>query len=379
MAIFGLIILMLAVVIGLMIVLAYIIAKEGMQLTFIPTGEIKLIVKGESMYSMLMDIPDHIYNKDTKLIEENKEAYVTSRSEMSWINRKWGIYWVSIFYPLIRVHQYWFEWPKLRIAGDTEGGVAPSDTVRLKKEDEPGKYYYIEHRREPVSSMYFRYAYPILAEEVELKGNFKVDILINVTIEAADPITAIFLLKGKWLSPVIAAIKGAVADYARDKDLDQFRAAAKAGDDSALSMEVKKINVEVSTGEARVGIQKAFGVKVFKVDFIAFDLSKGYKDVQEASTKVEIAELTKKAEVTRSEGEATAITNVGTAKASAIKARLDAANIHPLGGHVLIQELKSQGLSDFKGNVLSLGPDAPLLSVPTDAPKPREVKKEGVV
>lgn len=375
---FILILVMTVVVIGLTIYLAYTVGKEDMQLTFVPTGEIKLRVKGEGVYSILMDVPDHIYNVTNKKIEHNPKSYNEYREQMPWITRQWGIYWVSIFYPLIKIHEYEFEWPKLRIAGDTEGGNLPENVQRLQKEDEPGKYYYIEHRREIVNSMYFRYAYPILVNEVELEGNFKIDVLVNITIEAVDPVTAIFLLKGKWLPPVIAAIKGAVADYGRDLDLDEFRAAPKAGDDSDFSKKIKMVNEEVPTLAERMGIQKAFGVKVAKVDYISFDLSKGFKEVEEASTKIKIAQLTKQAVVTESEGKATAIENVGTAQAGAIKARLEAARAHPLGGHVLIQELKTEGLKEFKGNVLSLGQDPLLLSVPTGEEKPGKPKEKEV-
>lgn len=337
-----------AIILGMVILVIYLAAKENLQATFIETGEIKFVVRGEGLERVLENIDGFHHNEATGEIVEDHPGFHRHNTFLEeWL----GIYWVSILYPIKRIHRYPFEWPKLLIGGhphdSSKGGV-----VKIGGEGN----YAIQHRDESVDSLYFRYTYPVYSEEVELKDNFKVDILLNVTFQIVFPAIPIFILKGKWLAPAMAAINGALADLVREYDLEGFRHIEKQAAGNPLETEVFKVNGEqVRDGEYGPGIIKSFGVKVHKVDFIKYDLSEKYREVVEASTAEKVAELKARAAIKTAEGAARTIELEQGAEAAMLRRLLEAASTHPMGGEVLVEQIKTKGLAAFQGQVLSLG------------------------
>jgi len=334
-----------AAIIALLVWLLYFGAKYEKQTCYVPTGEIKFVVAGESCVKVLpnLDGTNYHYDYDTGLTVEGERGIIYPPHSIL------GVYLVSLLYPLKEIHVYQYEWDKLRKGDPTKGE----------------KDYVIDHHPlEYVNSLYLFYTYPILAEEVELEGNLRINILVNVTFRMVNPILVVFVFKAKWPRLVNATVKGAIATFGQGKTLDAFRKEDKEGGDSAFSMAVKQINDSTNN---MPGIIENYGVAVHAVDFVSYDPVIGSPEEQKAITALEIARLEADADTERARG----ITVIGTARAEALGARLKIASDHDGGTGVLQQEIFTDGLEKFKGDILSLGGDRMPLAITQPQSKPK--------
>ncbi|HEC30441.1 MAG TPA: hypothetical protein ENI66_00305 [Candidatus Yonathbacteria bacterium] len=337
---------------ALLLVLVYTLARRDKYATTMEPGEIKLIVAGDSLIRVLLNIDGRHYDDASHRIVTNEDWYKEYRPLITVF---FGIYWVSIFHPIRGLFVYQFEWDNLVSKG------------HLDENEENGKHivqlgasgdYFLKHRDEPVDSIYWRYTYPVFAEQVELKDNFKVDVLANITFEVFDPYFAVFIMRGKWLTQSTVASKGAIADFGRNLDINEFRSTKKHGDDSEFSKAIMHINGS-TTGRAtssdvpQIGIIEAFGAGVYKVDYVKFDLSEGQEDAEKATKAVQIADLNARATIKTATGDAVAVRRVGKAEAKALTALMGDGS--PARAAVLQEQVRTKGLVGFKGSVLSLG------------------------
>lgn len=331
-------IVVIVVIIAILIWLLYYGAKYEKQTCYVPTGEIKFVVAGESCVRIIPNLSGTGYHYDydeKKILEDKKD--VSYSHPFNFL----GVYLVSLLYPLKEIHVYHFEWDKLR-----KGEPSKNE-----------KDYVIEHRSEFVNSLYFLYSYPIVAEGVDLKGNFKINILVNITLRVVNPLLPVFVFKGKWLPLVSASVKGAIADFARGKTLDDFRGLDKEGEDNSFSTEIKRVN---DSSTSMPGIIETFGMAVHRVDYTSYELVDASPEEAAAATAVEIARLNADADTEKARG----IKAIGNARAEALGSRLTTAKATEGGMAVLQQEVFADGLAKFTGSTLSLGDKMPLAIVP---------------
>lgn len=311
-------------------------AKAEKQTTYVPTGEIKFVVAGESCIKVIANLDGTGYYYD----HEEEEIVAGEKPSLYPPLHILGVYWVSIAYPLEQIHVYHFEWDKL-LRGDPKKGE---------------EAYLIEHRSEYVNSLYFLYAYPIYAKDVELKGNLQINIKVLVTFRTVKPKIPVFVFKGAWLPLVSAAVNGAITDFTREQTLDDFRKIEKEGAATEFSKEIMKLNSSIID---------VYGIAVHKVDFVGYELSSTAKEVQDATTALEVARLMADAAVE----DARKIETIGSAHAKALGSQLDTAAKHSGGLAVLQQQLQSGAISTFKGQFLSLGGNQPVPAVTVETKK----------
>ena len=326
------------VMIAMPVWLLYFGAKYEKQTSYVPNGEIKFVEEGGSHVKTIASLSGtgyHLDNNTGLIIAGEKKWNEAPHSIL-------GVYYVSLLYPLREIHLYRYEWDKL-VKGDTSKGEAD---------------YVIEHRApEWVNSLYFLATYPILVERVELAGNLRINILVNITFRVVNPIIPVFVFKGKWFQQASASVKGAVANFPRGKTLDEFRALDKEGEDSSFSKEISKINL---SSNGLPGVIETFGMAIHRVDFVGFDLVAASLEEQAATTAFEIARLEANADTEKARG----LEAIGVARANVIGARLERAAKTVGGVSVLQQEIMAEGLANFKGSTLSLGERMPLAIIP---------------
>jgi len=308
-------------------------ARYEKQTCYVPTGEIKFVVAGESCEKVIPNLKGTGYHYDynTGLITEGENGNFSRPFSIL------GVFLVSLLYPLKEIHIWHFDWDKLT-KGDSSKDEEGFDIVR---------------KSEYVNSLYFLSSYPILVEGVDLKGNFKINLLVNVTYRVVNPIRLVFIFKGKWLNNANATVKGAIADFARGRTYDDFRALDKEGEGSSFSSDIEKVN---KTSGSTLGVIDTFGVAVHKVDFVSFELVGASEEEKAATTAVEIARLEADAAVQKARG----IETLGVAQAKALEARLKVAESITGGMEILQREIDAGAVSNFKGDVLSLGERLPI-------------------
>lgn len=324
-------------VVGIVVLwLVYFGAKAEKQTCYVPTGEIKFVVAGESCVKVLPNLEGTGYYYD-----HEKETIVLGEKPILYPPLSiMGVYWVSSMYPLEQIHVYRFDWDKL-LRGDPKKGE---------------ETYIVEHRSEYVNSLFFLYAYPIYAKGIELKGNLQININTLVTFRVVKPKIPIFVFKGAWLPLVSAAVTGAITDFTREKTLDDFRKIEKEGDKTGFSEEIMKINTKI------IGV---YGLAVHKVDFVGYELSSKAKEVQDATTALEVERLIADAAKEKARG----IITIGNAHADALGARMERAVKHTGGLAVLEQEIQGNAIATFKGSFLSIGGHQPAPAVVVDPKK----------
>ncbi len=356
----------------------YFNARADKQFTTVPEGEIKFIVEGDMLKHILVNIPGH-YIKGEGLeakVKKGESSQTEFMSLPSWLAKMFGmnakkrmpIYYVGIDYPKTRVLVYEYVWEK------------------LLKEEKGNK---IEHRDEPVNSLYWRYPYPVEAKEVELKGNFKVDVTVVATVEIIRPYIPIFVLKGKWFSPLTAAIQGAITSYGGQVDFNKFRE-----DLLRKDLRTKKGIAEqtpqegVTLVEAIVAIndtlEETYGVKIIQVDFVSLEPSAGQETVRNALTAVEIAKQKAQAKREDALGDKDAAIYRREGEALGLQKLLEVANQYEGGVELLKADLSSKNLGQnselttlvLSGGGMGLSTMLPLSTEPKKNTDKKEEKKD---
>lgn len=364
----------------------YLLGASKLFYSFVKEGEIEFSVTGETLHEMLANVSGYCLEEDEIEVEiekENKEKGEEGRKEKISVKRFFslskgeekkskkkflGLYWIGLP-PYRKILTYPFSWDRL---------ISKTAKEEEEKRGRAVEYsgigdIWISHRSEPVSSLFFRYTYPIVAKDIELAGRITIDIAFNVTVEVAVPIIPIFFLKGRWFLPLTAAFRGIISDCLKDFNLDDF---GKKDKQKLFNDAVSKQN------ELFVSIT---GMEIFQTNYIDYAIS-GTDDERKAATAKKIAQLNAEAKITEAEGTATARIKVASGEAEAIKLErgakaftlqelLESARKHPQGANVLIEQIKTEGLAGFTGDVLSLGQPTPLQIAVNEQDKSKEDKK----
>ncbi len=106
----------LPILIVLIVKFVHYASQNNMQFTTLPTGQIKIIVAGESLVRVIANVPGYRVNKDNKieLGEEIPQALNLWEYLLKLLETKWGIYYVSLLYPFKEVFIYPLEREKLK-------------------------------------------------------------------------------------------------------------------------------------------------------------------------------------------------------------------------------------------------------------------------
>lgn len=341
----------LAVIAGSLLGIVYILAKNNIMFTFVPTGEMKMIDRGESFCEMLINVPGKTYDPVNDVIIDGKP-------KLRWFTERFGIMWVGILFR--RVHVYDFEYDELEATTDPM-------TKQVR--------YTMAHRaykgENAVDSAYWKSVYAILSNDIKIIGNFQLQILMNVTLEIVKPLYLIYILKGNWMPFAVSAISGLDETYSKEKNLEQFRAAVN---DEKTSGSLAKF---LTTNGVDVRSILAGAVKIVHAEFVAYDLSGSSGEILKASTAIEVAKLEAQATIEEGKGEAGKILAIGTAEADVIKlkgkaegeaitAEFAAVGTNPNGASMYSALKMSEAIQGAQTKVVTFGGQGPLISVPIE-------------
>ncbi|MDP2705294.1 MAG: hypothetical protein U1D31_01265 [Patescibacteria group bacterium] len=332
----------------------YFLARADIYFTTLPEGQIKFIVEGDTLKRILANIPGY-YIKGEGMEAEIVKGKGTPNDVgiPGWLSRRLGldkkrIYFVGIDYPRTRVYSYEFIWEKF---------------IKEKVG------YKIVPRDEQVNSLFWKYPYPVEAIDVELKGNFKINITIIVTLQVVFPYKPIFVFKGQWFSPVIAAIQGALVSYCGTVDFETLRSQDKEGNDADLVKKVTSINNS---------LRENYGVEISQVNFVELEPSASQADVTKALQAIEIARLNKEAKIKDAEGDQQAALLRRTGEAEGLKKLLEVADKYEGGVDLLKTDLATRNLgqeSEISTLVINSGGQTGVTTLLPISTEPKKKKK----
>ncbi|MEK7104498.1 MAG: hypothetical protein AAB868_00475, partial [Patescibacteria group bacterium] len=286
-----------------------------------------------------------------------------------------GIFWVG-FYPLRKIHKYDFSWDK---------AVSKEEAEREEKKggkiEETGfAGVILSHRSEAVNSIRHKNSYPVVVKEVELAGQFKIDIFFNIIFETVDPVFAVFILNGNWFSLATSAFRGIISDFVRGMELrkrEELKPLKQEDGEERFFEDLQKetaFNKVVIDNESI--ILDASGVIPFKVIYRDYATS-GSIASKNAAEALKIAELEALAAKARGKGkgdetreiksaeadgirsvkkaEAEGIREVKSAEAETLGKKLEVALKHSQGGDIAIAQEYSGAIRDFQGSTIIFG------------------------
>lgn len=306
-----------------LLALLYVAAKTNRWATFVETGGMKFIVRGGTLYKVLANIPGFVYDKDKEVLcdlneikdkEKKKEIEKKQRGGWlaSWLQDRFGIFWVSFFYPLIKVHDFNIVADKLK--EEIEGQRQLPLRERIQSEIRNAKGY-LRHR----------FAHPIIIPGVELgKDRWKVDLILVVDIRVVNPTIVVFDYKGTVMRQVDAAIASAAIDYwnnipvlgsdgnpVKNEDgttrmvefgYPEFVATDK-GPTSDFAKRIKRLNKVTSPSPIEDGLVTRFGLEIMAAWIEMVDLSPEQQALDDAARENERQKLLADARIQEARGE----------------------------------------------------------------------------
>ena len=292
-------ILLIAVPLVLLVIgIIYLDGKLGLHMTEVPEGSMKFIVAGGDYIRTILNVKGKRMTSDEELIEPGDKPFSIS------LVRFLGFHWVSWFYPAHHIHKFNLK-TNILVSEEEQGQKELKDWVEVKD--------HLTDRLDLMIRSYF------LLKDVELQGQFKVDIVVYALLEIVNPRLAVFMYKGDFVKIFGPAIFSGYVDNVKEFDITAFNDLPK-GRGSNFA---HKVSDYVNNGgnERTVGpreIELQYGVKLVETYVYEFDQSDKDPVALKAAQAEKVAELEAKATVRKAEGDAQAILTNAQAEAAKI-------------------------------------------------------------
>ena len=318
-------------------------------------NELKKLAKHKEFLQKLMADPQELDPKKMR-------SWVTHPVLM--LQRHWGFFWVSLFYPAKRIHI-------IRVLHRRLKHELETDDSSLEKRFET----------ETLDEMFWLWKVQrvILVKGVEFSDGFNASMIVRATFRTVMPYQPVFILKHELYPNLESNISGAVIDYARTRTFSDFIQHTKTGPGSDFFLKVVS-GINISMKDVRTantqqdrGIVQAYGMELVDawiedirlVDKKESDMSETEKalraqELNRLRGEAKIVEETKRgeAELAYATRRAQAITVVANAQANALGARRNAV----IGVEGLLNtELLADALKETEVTTLVLGEKAGIM------------------
>jgi len=222
------------------------------------------------------------------------------------LDHQFGVFLVGLGKALFIPEIHYSKWEQLR-----------EDKAEIGKKK--GDWYVVSKDRVDSPYYYFQYNLAVPVDEVELKGNLKVALIINLPVRIINPYKAIHLVGG-WESLLTGAVNGRVRQDLGNRDYDYVREQKE--DTGELVRAILSLNTDPKdedgnperdeNDEPMLGFRSKFGVEVYDVRIMDFKIIGSEEAVKAAEAKA-IAKLYADAAVEK----AREIQTIGAATANA--------------------------------------------------------------
>jgi regulator of protease activity HflC (stomatin/prohibitin superfamily) len=312
-------------IIALLPFVFYLLAQNDVFFTKLETGDIKFIVRGDSLVRIIHDV------RGKKLILINgEETLVDGKEDKTFINERFGLWWVGVP-PFAKVHKFW-------IKPERENPSAQKKEQWITS-DEPRE----------VSSLRFTFPRPYRLDKVELSDRLSVDILVVAKFEVVKPQIPVFVFKGGFFANAGSILSADVADRVNNMTLDDFIKAQKGevggilkgmkaseesiGEELELKDTTTDSAVRHNLGDFNRELIRQVGLRLVGISITQFDpsdteirnaMQAKELAVKQGQARIASAEATKAARITEAEGEGQAIERLATAQGAQIRETVSA-------------------------------------------------------
>ena len=246
---------------------------------------------------------------------------------------EFGIIWVGLGRRLHLPSVRYTKWEKLP-GKTTEWGLVSKD-------------------RENSPFFYFQYTMGLPLQEIETKGNFKVNVRVNVVVRLINPYKAVHLAGG-WEANLDAGVQAVMREFLGPMTVEELRESTTSAD---LAERITTLNPR---------LEKHFGVTIINIELMSFDV-KGNPEVEAALNRTEVERL--HAEAARHTAERIRI--LSTADADAARRMVEAYQSGEAAAMVRSAELTADAIKTTNASVVALGTgtNMPVAITPPDKEK----------
>ncbi|OHA42328.1 MAG: hypothetical protein A3G59_03325 [Candidatus Taylorbacteria bacterium RIFCSPLOWO2_12_FULL_47_20] len=281
----------------------------------------------------------------------------------SFLQRKYGFYWVSWIWPLRKLHK--FDVPKVKLLEPTTlGGDNHIENLIQREED-----------LKDTTAFLWQFPRPIIVKAVEFADFFQADIVVQSILQVVMPWKPVFVLHpDNMFANLSASIRSAVVDFCRQLTLRQFIRLFRTGygGEQFYLRAFSRINTHAE--KAPRGTIEEFGVWVRNAWIQEIIPIKEAEEVMEALRANEIALREGQARLTRAKYEAEAVRVEGQGKADALRLQRDAAGVDVLMTQLQVERVRA--LENTSVTTYVEGGASAGIMVGTQAAPPPPPKKE---
>jgi regulator of protease activity HflC (stomatin/prohibitin superfamily) len=283
------------IIIGLLllgIIITFPFAANGlanMELFFtrLESGDIKFIMRGESLYRIIHDVR----GKVLVMGDDGHYIFKDGDESKSWLNTRFGLWWIGVP-PFARIHTF-------PITKERENASAKDSAHWIT----------VEEKEIQVSSLRFTFPRPYNLKEVELKDRLSVDVLVVAKFEVVKPYVPVFLFKGRFFENAGSILRAQVADHLNDMNLEDFIPAPK-GETNGILRDMKDF-----PGDFNDTLIQQVGLKLVGISITQYDPSDSA--IRDAMRAKEIAVKQGEGRIAAAEADAMVTRKAATAQAEA--------------------------------------------------------------
>jgi len=317
-------------------------------------------------YKTKVGVTDVDVRVSNAIIPDDTPNYSPKKGLASYIRKRWGLFWVSLFWPIRHIHYFPLIKARLAKGPQKEGGTL---TDLIETEKEPIK----------VSNLRWKFPRPIYVKEAEASDLLKVSLVLYVNFQVVEPTKPVLTYGGSFFTELESTVSSLVAGKISENSQPDFIKKFPKGPTPEFFNEVLSIiNPALIT---QFGVEVVFGyILEAEYDKTAEEAERAAeianlegqaeinRKTKQGDAEIALAERQAKAKIALAGGEAQAISTIATAQAGAFAAKLAA--VGPNTG-ILMEQIRTDGLTGFKGTVLSLGGQGAgiMVNAPAEPPK----------
>lgn len=344
--------------IGVILLMSYFLAfKFGLRKIFVTlpkTNDVEFSMRGESLRKVIPNVPGYGIKRETITANIGNAQRIIHAHKLCPISEGgipvkflWGLASIGPLWPFDKILTYSFSWDRPSSVSEKE----KEEKKGAKIETFPGDIV-VSHRSEKVTSLRYWYNYSITLKDIELEGRYKINIFLNITIEAVYVDIPVIYLDGDWFKVFVSKCFGVVSDGLKGMAINDFEDLPKM---DFLKEKITGISEEILL---------ATGMRPAEITYRDYSAA-GTKEEQEAFIAEQVAILKGKARLAEASAEAKSIIKLSNAEAIALRRLKIALGNHPDTDKILSKYFEQKGLEKFRGQFLNYGggSQSPLVAV----------------
>jgi hypothetical protein len=221
-------------------------AKNSKHFTYVPQDSFQFVVAGQKLVRVLSHLSGpYACEKETGWRVTDQSKNPNFKKSQSLLERLLGASYVSILYPIKRIHEFTVVADKL-IPEAERSGKPIKDWVKTELR--------------LVKYLLSRFPHPLYIADIELGGDkWKVNLLIMLDIQITQPATVVMIYQGKALEQVDAAVKSAVINYCNNEEWT-YESFLRSHNGRGSKLEKIILDLNEDLAERSDGLDNRFGV-----------------------------------------------------------------------------------------------------------------------